>query len=126
MRTIKQNLFNRLVAQAEEAEVQGLTKVAMSLTDQLESVELRPDRAAYVYENEAYQKDIEQNIWKNVIRTADFHNKNINNAEEMQELVERLAEEMIAAVRTKLGCMHGVGAYETPVAGQEVEIEIEE
>lgn len=128
MRTIKKNFFNRLVAQAEEAEIQGLNKVAEALTTQISknASNIRQDKAIYHYAELEFVKDIQEKLWDNIIRTADFYNVHID-ALEMQEIVDRYAADMVNEVRNKLGVNHGIGAYEEPVPGEEfqqIKIEI--
>lgn len=129
MRTIKENLFTRLATQASEAELQGLTKVAESLTDQLEkqSTNVRPDDAAYSYAREDFVKDVYSQLWGAILRMADFYDIRRLDAAEVQNIIEKQAQEMIDEVRALTGIKHGVGAWEEPVPGEEkASIEIEE
>lgn len=123
MRTIKKNLFNRLVLQAEEAEIQGLTKVAESLTTQItkNADNLRDDSVLYRYSAAQFGQDIHEKLWDFVIRTADFYNVSLE-AQEMQKIIERYAADMIHEISNKLGINHSIGAYEEPLPGEQVEI----
>lgn len=122
MRTVKKTLLYRLAAQAEEAELRGLTKVAEALTAQItkNSDNVRQNDSFYAYASEEYQKDVEERIWDAIIRSADFYDAGLD-ALEMQELVQKYAEDLINEVRAKLGNRHGVGAYEPNVPGEIVE-----
>jgi len=94
MRTINENLRDRMVAEAEEAETQGLIKVAENLTQQLEKHPVRTDDESYTYSNEKFAEDIESSLWDVVIRTADFHGKHVD-AIQAQKIVESVAAEMV-------------------------------
>lgn len=118
MRTVTENLKNRLIIQSEEAEVQGLTKIASHLIDQAESLSIRSDDQSYTYSNDDFQNDIESSIWGAVVRFADFHNVTID-AIKAQDLVEKIASDLISELRVKTGTIHGVGAFEPTVSGEE-------
>ena len=128
MRTITENLLSRLAAQATEAEVQGLVKVAEHLTNQLEKNPVRDNDVFYSYANNEFKKDIEVSLWDAIVRIADFHNTTFD-ATEMQGVVEKVAEDLVSEVRVKLGVVHGIGSHEPTVCGevkQHTSIEVDE
>ncbi len=118
MRTIKESLLNNLEAQAQEAEIQGLTKIAAALTDQLEkNSNIRNNNDFYLYSSIDFKKDIENKIWDIIIRSSDYYNKRFD-AVEANNIVEKYSNDLIKELRLKLGVEHGVGAYEPEVAGE--------
>jgi hypothetical protein len=119
MRTIKKTLFYRLAAQAEEADLQGLTKVSEALTTQVtKHAELvREASESYIYPKHEFQKEIEEKFWDIVVRAADFYDISVD-AKEMQPLVEKYAEELTHDIQVKLAIKHGVGAHEPLVPGE--------
>jgi hypothetical protein len=128
MRTIKKTLLYRLAAQAQEADVQGLSKVSEMLTSQItkNATSVRETDAGYVYSGSDFEKDVEEKIWDIVIRASDFYNVTVD-AAEVQPLVEKYAEELMHDIMSKLAINHGVGAYEPLVSGQEkISLEIHE
>lgn len=131
MRTIKKTFLTRLAAQAQEAEVQGLTKVADALTSQIEknSDHIRKNEEFYVYSEKDVKADIQDKFWDIIVRIADYYDTNID-AKEMQALIDKAADDILNDVRVKLGINHGIGAYEPNVPGEEipdrVTIELEE
>lgn len=129
MRTIKNTLLNRIKVQADEAEIRGLTKTAEHLTAQVEkNIEnLRVPKDFYIYSSEAFQKDIEEQLWNAVIRVADFHDVGLD-ATELQDTIELTATDFIREIRNKLGVKTSVGAFEPDVPGEmeKVTLEVEE
>jgi len=117
MRTITENLRNRMVAEAEEAETQGLVKIAENLTQQIERNDVRPTDSHYIYSSEDFMSDVETKLWDVIVRTADFHGKHID-AAQAQAIVESVATEMVHEIRNAIGVEHGVGAFEPPVPGE--------
>jgi hypothetical protein len=119
MRTIKKNLLYRLLAQAEEADLQGLTKVSESLTTQItkNAETLRDSDESYIYPKHEFQKEIEEKFWDIMVRAADFYNINLD-AQEAQLLIEKYAEDLTHDMQVKFAIKHGVGAYEPMVPGE--------
>jgi hypothetical protein len=121
-------LVDRLKAQAEEAKVQGLTKVAANLEDQIESVELRDDDSFYVYAQEDFESDMEGLLWNAAVRAADFYGCGVD-ALKVQDIVKRVSKELSDEIRVQGGVVEDVGAYEPVVPGELYErtaIEVEE
>lgn len=127
MRSITKKLANRLSAQADEAQTQGLNKISTNLRDVINKHSLRKNDASYTYPEIDLKSDLEKPLWDAIVRIADFYDCNID-APSMQGLVEKLSEGLIKEVCVKAGIKHGVGAYEPTVPGeiaQKVIIEIE-
>jgi hypothetical protein len=131
MRTITENLFNRLLAQAQEAELQGLSKIAEGLTDQIEknSHLVRKDDSFYLYNEEEFRNDLNSQLWNIIIRAADFYGVGKFDAVVTQELIDKTAQILVEDFCNTVGINHGVGAYEENVPGEligRVDIEITE
>jgi hypothetical protein len=116
--TIAEHVRNRLVAQAEEAEIQGLTKVAEHLTNQIEKNDVRPTESFYSYAESELENDVEATLWDAAIRVVDFHDRPFN-ATDIYEEVNRVAKEFITNLRVKIGAIDGVGAFEPSLLGEE-------
>lgn len=131
MRTITENLLLRLAAQAQEAELQGFSKVAESLTDQVEKYgsQVRADDAFYSYSQDEFKKDINNKLWDTIVRIADFYGISRFEAQGIQDLIEKVSDDMITDICNKSGVSHQVGAYEEKVPGENFEraiIEVDE
>lgn len=116
--TIAEHVRNRLVAQAEEAEVQGLTKVAEHLTNQIEKSGVRPTESFYSYAEYELENDVKAALWDAAIRVIDFHDRPFN-AIDIYEEVNSIAKELITNLRVKIGAIDGVGAFEPDLLGEE-------
>ncbi|KKN61000.1 hypothetical protein LCGC14_0526250 [marine sediment metagenome] len=128
MRTITEKFANRLEAQAKEAELQGLSKVADHLSNIIKDHDTRETGASYTYAEDDFKTDVEKKLWEGVVRATDFFDCDMD-AAEMQDVVSKLAKHLIDEVRIKGGVRHGVGAYEPNVPGERLErvtIEVEE
>jgi len=117
MRTITKRFALRLEAQANEAKVQGLNKVAEHISDIINTSQTRDSGSSYTYAKEDFKKDIERSVWQGVVRAADFFNCNID-AIDIQDVVSKIAKSLADEVRIKGGVKHGVGAYEPNVPGE--------
>lgn len=118
-RTVKKTFLERIKVQAKEAEVQNLTKVAKHLDDLSKELVTRDDDASYLYLEADLKSDLEKSIWKGAIRAADYYGCNLN-APQMQEVVEKIASEILSEVRSQSGAV--IGAYEERVAGEMPEV----
>jgi hypothetical protein len=116
--TIAEHVRNRLVAQADEAEVQGLTKIAEHLTNQIEKNDVRPTENFYSYAEYELENDVENILWNAAIRVIDFHDRPFN-AVDVYEEVNRVAKELVTNLRIKIGAIDGVGAFEPDLLGEE-------
>jgi hypothetical protein len=120
MRSLTKKLAHRLSAQAREAEIQGLTKVATHLDCAIEKNSIRENDANYTYAEEDFKDNVERNIWLSAVRAMDFYDCHID-AADMQPVIEKLAWILTEEVRIKGGVRHGVGAHEPNVPGERLE-----
>lgn len=116
MRSITQNLFDRLVVQAEEAENLGLVKTAEAMTTQLEQVLVRPTKLPYQYDGLDYRKDLENIFWSALVRSADFHNTSFD-AKKASELVDSFVSDFMVEAETQFQ-VSPIGAYEPSLPGE--------
>ena len=116
MRTISEQHRDRLIAQAQEADTQGLTKLAEALTIQLEKTSVRGKFEDYSYANESFEKDARDILWGLVVRASDFHGNDIDPVE-ADKLVEVYAVEFVKDLR-KMAGIKPVGKYEPKVMGE--------
>lgn len=120
MKTIKETMLLRLAAQAEEADTQGLTKVAESLTDLVtdQSSAVRPADESCTYERAEFEKDLNDILWEGVLTTLKFYDIHNFDAPALQELVDLVAEDLTEEVCAHAGIDHGVGAFESKTPGE--------
>jgi hypothetical protein len=117
MRTINDIYNTRLMAEAEEADNQGLTKIAENLTRQLEVVSVREHNQPYTYSSDSFEQDVQDALWNIVLRTADFHGTFIP-AKVGQNVVDYFSEQIVDSIR-KSASINGVrGAHEPNLPGE--------
>ena len=117
MRTINKVLQERLIAQAEEADVQGFTKIAEHLTDKLEVTPVRDMSERYVYASTDFDKDVNAAVWDIIVRACDFHGVSIDSVE-AQKIVDYYSDAVVTDFRKAANVQHGVGAYEPSLPGE--------
>ncbi len=117
MRTITENLYERMIAQVDEVRVQGFEKLASHVEDAVIVVPSRKDDASYTYASEDFENDVEKDLWKLVIRTADFHNTTFD-IKQVEPIVKKLANDLIRELQVISNNDAGVGAYEPTVPGE--------
>jgi hypothetical protein len=116
--------MKRLVAQRDEAKNIGLTKVASQLSAQIGTVGTRDDAADYHYEYSELKDHVQASLWDAAIRAQDFYGK-LADAANLQEIIEKQADDFINSVRIHTGA--SIGAYESALPGEiEAAIEVSE
>lgn len=128
MRSINNILRDRLYSEAEEADNSGLVKIAENITKQLEDVSVRSNDSAYSYENEDFQQDVQDLLWKVILRASDFYDKHLD-SEKSQDIVDFYADKIVKNFLSSAGIDHGVGAYESRTPGENgerIELNVEE
>lgn len=125
MRSISKTLNKRLVAQVEEANFQGFEKMANQLNNQVKTTVVRQDSDEYIYSKAELKSDVENLLWTAAVRTEDYFGKTAD-AQEVNILIEALADELISSVRKKIGGAV-IGPYEPLVPGEKrMVVEIDE
>jgi hypothetical protein len=117
MKTITEIYRDRLVAEAEEADCIGLTKIAENITRQIEKASIRSNDEPYTYAGDDFHQDVQDSLWNVVIRTSDFHGAFLK-SKEAQEIVDYYTESIVKSIRQAGNIATNVGSYEPPVPGE--------
>jgi len=118
MKTITELHRDRLVAEAEEADKTGLTKIAENITRQVEKVSVRPTDTSYTYTINAFEQDVNDSLWDVVTRTSDFHGAFLD-SKKAQEIVDYFSAALVTSIRKSAGIHSPIGAYEPAVPGED-------
>ncbi|MFA5757974.1 MAG: hypothetical protein WC942_01155 [Clostridia bacterium] len=127
MRTISKNLKRRLLAQIEEANFQGLEKVASQLEVQSEAYAVRDDSEEYIYSENDLRTDVESLLWSAAVRTQDYFGKTAD-ASKIATIVDSYSDEIIESIRNTIGG-DVIGPHEPLIPGEKrfvVEIDEDE
>lgn len=125
MKTIKHSMLKRYAAVAQEAEFQRKFALAESLTQQLQrhAQHVRSDEEGYHYSSEELDRDVKDCMWDAITRLADYYQVSLDD-----EFLEDLASSMASSLKEEFCAHHDVvsGAYEEPLAGEEIEVQMED
>jgi len=121
---ISKQMFNRLTAQAEEAEYLKLNKVSKNLNIIIKESSVRDNEMLYSFSKDQLDNNIENLLWKIALNISDYFDSTPD-AEQVQKLVDLYASQLFNDFRVLAGSKDGVGAYEQLVPGEDIEIEIE-
>jgi hypothetical protein len=116
MRTISNILKKKLMAQVDEANFQGLDKIANNLNYLVKTSSTRPDRDEYIYSHASLKSDMEKLLWTAAVRVQDYFGKTAN-AQDIDSIIEAHANDLIAEIKHKIGG-NIIGPYEPLVAGE--------
>lgn len=118
MRTINENLYERLSLQQKEAEIQGLTKTAVALDKILIEASVREDDSNYSYSSSEYEEDVEKLLWQILVRSADFFGRDID-VEKANKYIGRFADYFGEVAKHAIGAEDQVvGNYEPVLPGE--------
>jgi hypothetical protein len=117
MKTINEVYNARLMAEAEEADNRGLTKIAENLTRQLERTGVRSNKEPYVYSSKSFEQDVQDSLWQVILRTADFHGTFVP-SKKGQDIVDYFSKQMIDSIRKSASINNVRGAYESKLPGE--------
>lgn len=119
MRFITKKMFDRLAAQKEEANTLKLTKLANHLDSHVlnKSAEVRSNDESYLYTQGQMRTDVEGALWDATIRVADYFGLPFD-ALQAQQMIEKIADDLIDEMRVAVGNDSGVGPYDAKTPGE--------
>jgi len=123
--SISINLKKRLLAQAEEAEFKGLTKVASTVSSKIENIPVRSDvdNQYHKYSHSELSSDVESILFNAAVRVQDYFDKTADQ-KEIANIISSFADEFISSIKTKIGGNIS-GPFEPSVPGEEDTLEVE-
>lgn len=92
MKHLKTSVYNRLLAQAEEAKERGMHKLASAI---LSSVGPLPEDEKVEYSYAQLEEDVYNGMWKLANHVIKYHNVDMVDAEKVHEILESLASRMM-------------------------------
>jgi hypothetical protein len=109
-------VYNKLLAQMEEAKERKMTKLASRIGGAIGSY---PAEEAEEYPFTKLEEDIHQDLWKSAARLIAYYDLESVDAEKVDQAVVRLAEKVVSELEDALGA-DGilVGALEPKVPGE--------
>lgn len=110
-----------LEAQAEEAESQGLVKIAAHLHQALGALELDQQLGVNIDSREVRDQWVEANLWDSLVTNARFYDKTFD-AQRAQEIVEVYAKALNDEFRKMAGVETDIGPREALLPGEEVSV----
>ena len=119
MKTVTTTHFKRLIAQAEEARLLGLTKIAESIDSLV--VDTRDDKGIHIYASKELEKDVNDALWDAAVRVSDYLGASPD-AKAIQAEIDRYAADFIRTMCVLANVKDGVGAYEPTVPGEHREV----
>lgn len=114
---LNQTIYNKLLAQAEEAKEQGMTKLADGI---LSAIGPYPAEVPEAYTQEQLSNDIHRDVWKIASRLMVFYDVTSGDAEKIDQTIISWAAKAISDLENTLGVSDLVrGPLEPLVPGEE-------
>ncbi len=116
MKKINAVIYNKLLAQAEEAKSQGLGSLASSI---LEALGPYPDEEKATYSYSSLKEDIHRDLWKMATRLMYYYDVQSLDAEKLDETIVEWADKVVTAMEDTMRVNDVVvGPLEPSVPGQ--------
>ncbi len=117
MKKLNSVVYNKLLAQAEEAKTQGLTKLAAGI---LGAIGAHPNDEVSEYSYQELQDDIHRDLWKVATRLLHYYDVDSLDAEKLDTEILVWAAKMVDGLEESLGVDSVlVGPLEPKVPGQD-------
>lgn len=116
MKKVNEVLYNKLLAQAEEAKTQGLTSLASGI---LEAIGPYPNDEESEYSRKQLEAEIHHDLWKIATRLLHYHNVESLDAEKLDEEIRIQAEKLVGGLEQVIGVDSiSLGPWEPKLPGQ--------
>jgi len=119
------NLKKRLLAQKEEAQFQGLTKIASEISSKIDEIPVRSetDNQYHKYSYAELSKDVEDLLFNAAVRVQDYFDKTADQ-QEIRRVIDTFSEDFICAMKNKIGGQLS-GPFEPSVPGEIESLEVQ-
>ena len=116
MKKLNTVIYNKLLAQAEEAKVQGKTSLASCI---LHTIGSYPEDEIEEYSHINLQEDIRKDTWKMATNLINYHGLESVDAEKLDAAIIACAEIVLSELEQALGVEQGaIGPLEPKVPGE--------
>lgn len=108
-------LKEKLMLQAEEAELQGMTKLATCISNAVSEEEGR-ELKSYSYKQ--LEEDIQKDVWKSAIKILSYYNPESIDASRLDEYITACAQTILDTIEENLDLSNIRSRTETKVPGE--------
>jgi hypothetical protein len=116
MNKLNNEIYARLVAQAEEAKELDLTKLAEDVLGAVGSVPRDEDDFTYSYEE--LKDNINKTLWKSAMEIVAYHDSKKADIQKIGTTVEHLVEQVLSDIELAIGMSGKIGPNEPHLLGQ--------
>ena len=115
MKKVNEVIYNKLLAQAEEAKETGLTKLANNI---FEAIGAYPEDESAEYSHEELEADISKDLWKAATNFISYYGINSVDVEKLNVVLESFAEKLVEDLKETLDVKNDFGPNEPKVFGE--------
>jgi len=101
-------IYNKIVVQAQEAELLGFTDLSSNINNALKEANIF-DNESYHYSRKELNEDIRCNIWKSAMAVIGYHNLNSVDVGRLSEVIDEMAYKVSNAIEEKLNVTNELG-----------------
>lgn len=115
MKKVNKVIYNKLLAQAEEAKETGMTKLASNI---LEAIGSYPEDEVQEYSSDELESDINKDLWKTATNLIKYYEVESVDVEKLNAVLESFAEKLVDELKTTLDIENDLGPNEPKVFGE--------
>jgi hypothetical protein len=101
-------IYNKIVVQAEEAELLGFTDLSKNINQAVKEANVISDNS-YQYSRKELSEDVKCNIWKSALAVIGYHNLNSIDVGRLSEVIDDMADKVSDAIEEKLNVKNQLG-----------------
>lgn len=115
MKKLNQDIYNRLLLQAEEAKTRQFTKLSHAI---LHSLTATPEDEGCKYSFTELEEDVYKDLWAISTNVLKYHNLSTVDAEKLNETIETFASKFISSLEQTLNVEGKIGPLEEVLPGE--------
>lgn len=101
-------IYNKIIAQTEEAELLGFHDLANDLSHAVKGANIVTDDD-YSYSRKELDSDIRKNIWKSALAVIGYHNMSSVDLGKLSEIIDEVSDKVSNAIETSLNVENNIG-----------------
>jgi len=117
MKKISETMYNRLLAQGEEAKELDNKELASHIFKAIGAT-YRDDEEKFEYSIDELETNVKQSLWNSAIEIANYYDLKKVGVEELDEVINLLSENVLNTLKAKMKVSSVFGPNEPKVPGQ--------
>ena len=106
---LSENTYDRIVAQAEEAEYLGFDNISKNIQSSIKEANIFTENDSYSYTRQELAENIKENLWKSAIAIIGYHNIVNADMSHLSKMIENMSEKITEEIEDNLNVKDNIG-----------------